>query len=120
MTAADTTPARDATPEDEPGALLQNLMLFGEVLRRMGLNFGSANMLDLVRATEDVPVGHKQDFRHAARCLLVHRKPDLPLFDEAFQVFWRIPLRRANHQRPAFHGGAAPLPASPDSTGVEG
>ena len=77
--------------EDKPEALLQNLMLFGEVLRRMGLNFGSANMLDLVRATEDVPVGHKQDFRHAARCLLVHRKPDLPLFDEAFQVFWRRP-----------------------------
>ena len=78
-------------PDQQPDALLQNLMLFGEVLRRMGLNFGSANMLDLVRATEDVPVGNKQDFRHAARCLLVHRKPDLPLFDEAFQVFWRKP-----------------------------
>ncbi len=85
------TPPAGSTPEDKPEALLQNLMLFGEVLRRLGLNFGSANMLDLVRATEDVPVGHKQDFRHAARCLLVHRKPDLPLFDEAFQVFWRRP-----------------------------
>ena len=84
-------PATEPDPEDQPEALLQNLMLFGEVLRRMGLNFGSANMLDLVRATEDVPVGHKQDFRHAARCLLVHRKADLPLFDEAFQVFWRRP-----------------------------
>ena len=91
MTVPETAPIGGATPEDEPEALLQNLMLFGEVLRRMGLNFGSANMLDLVRATEDVPVGHKQDFRHTARCLLVHRKPDLPLFDEAFQVFWRRP-----------------------------
>ena len=95
MTAAETAPEPEqtdgATTEDQPEALLQNLMLFGEVLRRMGLNFGSANMLDLVRATEDVPVGRKQDFRHAARCLLVHRKPDLPLFDEAFQVFWRRP-----------------------------
>ena len=89
--ASGTAPTGGATPEDKPETLLQNLMLFGEVLRRMGLNFGSANMLDLVRATEDVPVGHKQDFRHAARCLLVHRKPDLPLFDEAFQVFWRRP-----------------------------
>ncbi len=97
MTAPDIEPIQGAIPpdgataKDEPEALLQNLMLFGEVLRRMGLNFGSANMLDLVRATEDVPVGRKQDFRHAARCLLVHRKPDLPLFDEAFQVFWRRP-----------------------------
>ena len=95
MTAAETSleavPIGRTTPEGQPEALLQNLMLFGEVLRRMGLNFGSANMLDLVRATECVPVGHKQDFRQAARCLLVHRKPDLPLFDEAFQVFWRRP-----------------------------
>ena len=91
MTAPETASTGGATPEDQPEALLQNLMLFGEVLRRMGLNFGSANMLDLVRATEAVPVGHKQDFRAAARCLLVHRKPDLPLFDEAFQVFWRRP-----------------------------
>jgi uncharacterized protein len=71
--------------------ILHNLMLFGEVLRRLGLDFGSGNMLDLVRATEDVSIGRKQDFRYAARCLLVHRKQDLPLFDEAFQVFWRRP-----------------------------
>ena len=68
MTAPDIEPIQGAIPpdgataKDEPEALLQNLMLFGEVLRRMGLNFGSANMLDLVRATEDVPVGRKQDF----------------------------------------------------------
>lgn len=75
----------------EQGRILHNLMLFGEVLRRLGLDFGSGNMLDLVRATEDVSIGRKQDFRYAARCLLVHRKQDLPLFDEAFQVFWRRP-----------------------------
>ena len=77
-------------PEDG-GHILHNLMLFGEVLRRLGLDFGTSNMLDLVRATEDIPLGRKQDFRQAARCLLVHRKQDLPVFDEAFQVFWRRP-----------------------------
>jgi uncharacterized protein with von Willebrand factor type A (vWA) domain len=89
----------------------------------MGLNFGSANMLDLVRATEDVPVGHKQDFRHAARCLLVHRKSDLPLFDEAFQVFWRRPsaeqttrdLRAMGEQRR--YGAPQVRPASGDEEG---
>jgi uncharacterized protein with von Willebrand factor type A (vWA) domain len=74
-----------------PGHILHNLMLFGEVLRRLGLDFGSGNMLDLVRATQDVSIGRKQDFRYAARCLLVHRRQDLSLFDEAFQVFWRRP-----------------------------
>jgi uncharacterized protein with von Willebrand factor type A (vWA) domain len=76
---------------DNDGSILHNLMLFGEVLRRLGLDFGSGNMLDLVRATEDVPIGRKQDFHQAARSLLVHRKQDLALFDEAFQVFWRRP-----------------------------
>ena len=73
---------------------MNNLMLFAEVLRRLGLDVGSGNVLDLVRATEYAPVGRKQDFYQAARCLLVHRKQDLPVFDEAFQVFWRRPASR--------------------------
>ena len=71
--------------------LLSNLMLFAGLLRRLGLDVGSGNVVDLVRATEYAPVGRKQDFYQAARCLLVHRKQDLALFDEAFQVFWRKP-----------------------------
>ena len=80
--------------EQAPANLLHNLMLFAEVLRRLGLDVGSGNVLDLVRATEYAPVGRKQDFYQAARCLLVHRKQDLPVFDEAFQVFWRRPASR--------------------------
>ena len=74
------------------GAILPNLLMFGEVLRRLGLEVGSANMLDLVRATEYIPIGgNRNDFRLAARSLLVHKQSDLALFDEAFQVFWRRP-----------------------------
>ena len=74
------------------GTILPNLLMFGEVLRRLGLDVGAANMLDLVRATEHVPIGgNRNDFRLAARALLVHRRSDLELFDEAFQVFWRRP-----------------------------
>ena len=75
----------------EDGHILHNLMMFGEVLRRLGLDFGSGNMLDLVRATRDIPMGRRQDFQNAARCLLVHRKQDIPVFDDAFKVFWRRP-----------------------------
>ena len=76
------------------GHILRSLLLFGEVLRKMGLDVGSGNMLDMVRAIEYAPFGRKQDFRQAARCILVHRKQDLPLFDEAFEVFWRKPATR--------------------------
>ena len=77
--------------EQAPDYLLHNLMLFASVLRGLGLQVGSGNVLDLVRAAEYAPISRKQDFYQAARCLLVHRKQDLPLFDEAFQVFWRKP-----------------------------
>ena len=76
---------QNATP------ILHNLVLFGDVLRGLGLDVGAGNMLDLVRAIESVPMGRKQDFKQAARCILVHRKQDFPLFDEAFDVFWRKP-----------------------------
>jgi uncharacterized protein with von Willebrand factor type A (vWA) domain len=73
------------------GHILRSLMMFGETLRKVGLDVGSSNMLDLVRSLEHVPIGRKQDFQQAARSILIHRKQDIALFDEAFQVFWRKP-----------------------------
>ena len=51
-------------------------------------------MLDVVRALEHVDIGRRGDFFYTLRGLLVHRRKDLPLFDEAFQVFWRPPPDR--------------------------
>ena len=84
--------------DDDTGHILHSMLLFAEVLRGLGLDVGSGNVLDLVRATEYFAIGRKQDFYHAARCLLVHRKQDMPLFDEAFQVFWRKPKTRTTTQ----------------------
>ncbi len=92
MTASVDINLHTAPADAGDGAILPNLLMFGEVLRRLGLDVSSANMLDLVRAAEFVPIGgSRSDFRLAARALLVHRRSDLPLFDEAFQVFWRRP-----------------------------
>ena len=57
----------------------------------MGLDAGPANVLDMVRATEHVHIGRRGEFYQAARSIFVHRKQDLPVFDEAFNVFWRKP-----------------------------
>ncbi len=81
----------DAGPD---GHILHSLTLFGEMLRRVGLEVGTGNMLDLVRATDHVSIGKRGEFFQAARSILVHRKQDLPIFDEAFQVFWRQPSNR--------------------------
>ncbi len=71
------------------GALLRNLLLFGRVLRGLGLDVNPGRMIDLVTALQFISIGRKSDFYHAARGLLVHRKEDIPRFDEAFEFFWR-------------------------------
>ena len=71
------------------GALLRNLLLFGRVLRSLGLDVNPGRMVDLVAALQLISIGRRSDFYHAARCLLVHRREDIPRFDEAFEVFWR-------------------------------
>ncbi len=77
--------------DDSGGYILPNLLRFAEALRRLGLDAGPANVLDMVRATEHIHIGRRTEFYQAARSIFVHRRQDLPLFDEAFQVFWRKP-----------------------------
>jgi hypothetical protein len=71
------------------GNLLHNLLLFGRVLRGLGMDINPGRMIDLVQALDHIQLGYKQDFYHACRSLLVHDKEDIPLFDQAFERFWR-------------------------------
>lgn len=73
------------------GQFLHNLLLFGRVLRRLGLDINPGRMMDLVSALDHIEIGKKSDFFFAARTLLVHDREDLPLFDDAFEFFWRKP-----------------------------
>lgn len=74
------------------GQFLHNLLLFGRVLRQLGLDINPGRMMDLVSALDHIEIGRKADFFYAARTLLVHEREDLPLFDEAFELFWRKPV----------------------------
>jgi uncharacterized protein with von Willebrand factor type A (vWA) domain len=78
------------------GQFLHNLLLFGRLLRRLGLDVNPGRMMDLVSALDHIQIGRKQDFYFAARTLLVHEREDLPLFDEAFELFWRKPVEEWN------------------------
>jgi uncharacterized protein with von Willebrand factor type A (vWA) domain len=71
------------------GALLRNLLLFGRVLRSLGLDVNAGRMMDLVAALQIIEIGRRSDFYYAARGLLVHRREDIAPFDEAFEFFWR-------------------------------
>lgn len=72
--------------------LLHNLLLFGRLLRGLGLDVNTGRVMDLVHALNYLEIGHKSDFYYAARTLLVHDREDLPLFDQAFEMFWKKPV----------------------------
>jgi hypothetical protein len=73
------------------GNFIHNLLLFGRLLRGLGLDVNPGRMLDLIQALSFIEIGRKIDFYHSTRSLLVHRREDIPLFDEAFEAFWRRP-----------------------------
>lgn len=81
-------PTNDETRKPS-GHLLNNLVLFGRLLRRLGIDVNPGRMIDLVRALEFVNIANRSDFYHTLRSLLVNRQDQLPLFDRAFDLFWR-------------------------------
>jgi uncharacterized protein with von Willebrand factor type A (vWA) domain len=46
-------------------------------------------MLELITALDHIDFSKREDFKAAARCVLVLRREDLALFDMAFAFFWR-------------------------------
>ncbi len=78
-------------PQPASGNLLHNLILFGRLLRGLGLDVNPGRMIDLVQAFKHVEIVHKGDFYYTMRSLLVHRREDFELFDQAFNLFWRRP-----------------------------
>ena len=69
--------------------LLENLLRFGGILRRAGLDVHTARMLDLVEALGYVDLASRDDVYHACRTLLVHRPEQMAIFDAAFAAFWQ-------------------------------
>lgn len=90
-------PLSYATENADPNAyghLLHNLMLFGRVLRALGMDVNPGRMIDLAQALALIDLRNRGDFQSAARSLLVHDREDIPLFDQAFEMFWRKPVEK--------------------------
>lgn len=77
------------TQAPESGNLLSHVLAFGYLLRETGVAVSPGQMLELIAALDHVAMGRREDFRATARCILVQRREDLPLFDSAFEFFWR-------------------------------
>jgi len=73
------------------GHLLSQIVRFGRLLRDLGLDVNPGQIVDFVQALEQIGIERRSDFRDAARCIFVHRREAMSLFDEAFETFWRPP-----------------------------
>ncbi|HEX4885568.1 MAG TPA: VWA domain-containing protein [Casimicrobiaceae bacterium] len=73
------------------GRLAENVAHFVRALRACGLPVGPAKVLDALAAVEAVGVDRREDFRAALAATLVSRREHLPLFEQAFELFWRNP-----------------------------
>ena len=80
-----------AVPLAPKGRLAENVVHFVRVLRVAGLPVGPARTLAALEAVEAVGLVNREDFRTALAAVLVSRHEQLPIFETAFDLFWRNP-----------------------------
>jgi uncharacterized protein with von Willebrand factor type A (vWA) domain len=73
------------------GKLAENIMHFVRALRAAGMPIGPGRTLDALRAVEAVGVGRRDDFYWALHSVLVNRREQRDVFNQAFHIFWRDP-----------------------------
>jgi uncharacterized protein with von Willebrand factor type A (vWA) domain len=77
------------TIQVDHGHLLRNMVLFGRLLRALGMDVTPTQILDLVEGLQHVDMRQRRDFKNTARTILVNQYEHLPLFDRAFDLFWQ-------------------------------
>jgi uncharacterized protein with von Willebrand factor type A (vWA) domain len=97
--------------------LAENLLVFGRLLRALGLDVHMGRMLDVLKALQYVDIGSRVEVYHACRALLVHQHQDLKTFDRAFEVFWN--RRDAVSQQVRIDDRRDSPPAVASTSGVE-
>lgn len=74
------------------------MVLFGRLLRAVGLDVTPTQIFDLVQGLQYIDIGRRQDFKDTARTILVSRHEQISLFDRAFDLFWQAREKDALNQ----------------------
>ena len=86
------TPSRASQEEaDGRGTLVANVVHFARVLRGAGLPIGPGRAIEAVRALEAIGLATRDDFYWTLHAVLVNRRDQHEVFDQAFRMFWRDP-----------------------------
>ena len=70
-------------------AFVDNLLVFGRLLRRAGIDVQAGRMLDVMEALRHIDLSARDQVYYACRALLVHHHEQLAVFDRVFAAFWR-------------------------------
>ena len=73
------------------GHLAGNVVHFARVLRGAGIPIGTDKVADAVRVLPAAGLVHRADWHATLAALFLTRHEQQPLFDEAFEAFWRDP-----------------------------
>ncbi len=90
-TGLDAAALAGAAPLTPKGRLAENVVHFVRVLRAAGMPVGPARTLAALEAVMAVGLARREDFRAALAAVLVSRHEQLPVFEQAFDFFWRNP-----------------------------
>jgi uncharacterized protein with von Willebrand factor type A (vWA) domain len=78
--------ANAAKPE---GRIADNIVYFARALRKAGMRVGPAAVKDAIEAVLAAGIGSRDDFYWVLHSVLVNRREDHVVFDEAFRLFWK-------------------------------
>jgi uncharacterized protein len=73
----------------EGGRFIENLIVFGRLLRRVGFDIPVGRILELTDALTHVDINARDEVFHTCRALLVQRHEQLAPFEQVFDAFWR-------------------------------
>ena len=73
------------------GKLAENVMHFARLLRGAGLRVGPDRVIDCMRAIEVAGTARRDDFYWTLSSVFLSKEEQRPIFDQAFQLFWRDP-----------------------------
>ena len=99
------------------GRLPENVVHFTRLLRAAGLRIGPDRAIDAVRALEIAGAHRRDDWYWTMSAVLLSREEQRPIFDQAFNIFWRDPKlaeRMMSLMLPKAHG-RAPKPEEQQS-----
>jgi uncharacterized protein with von Willebrand factor type A (vWA) domain len=59
------------------------------MLRVLGVKVTPTQIIDLVEGLKHIDIRRREDFKNTTRTVLISKHEHLPLFDEAFDLFWQ-------------------------------